>query len=202
MLISLPLRVVAIKSLERLRSFSARSDFRKAFARVEGFADRDIVTEDRQLIARLKNRVRPGGHRLFAALFDQHHQNARLRFQPRLRKGDAPVFLRDLIERYKRDGIRADIVQQHDRVERVRPPDDAVRHLLQHCVAPGANAGHAHENKDDGHDGQRDQDGDVKMLDLARLKRQEDVDESGYDRDVEHVSEQHRDPGQSASAAV
>ena len=63
-------------------------------------------------------------------------------------------------------------------------------------VAPGADPGHAHEHEDQRNGRERDEDAEIHILHLRELEGEKDVNEGGYDRDVEGIAEEHRDPRQ------
>ena len=177
-------------------------EVRKALAGVKGFADRGIVAEDRQLVAYFKDRIRTCRNRFFPGFFHQHDQDAGIRFQTGLRQRNTPILVGDVVQRYQRDGFGADIVQKHDGIERIRTPDQTIREILKLMIAPGPHVRKTHENEDDGNRRKGDQRPGIIVLHLAELQRQEDVDESRNDRDVEHIAEKHRDPCEPAAGTV
>ena len=72
------------------------SDIREMLPCVECPADRFVIPEDGQLVARFKYGIRMGGCSLAAWVLHQHDQDAGLRAQPGFSQADALVFIRNI----------------------------------------------------------------------------------------------------------
>ena len=77
--------------------------------------------------------------------------------------------------------------------------DEMIGQALELAAAPGVDGGEAHKDENDRHRDQRDQQHEQRALLPRKLQGEEDVDESRNDGDVEHVAEEHRDPGEPSS---
>ena len=173
----------------------------EAFAGVEDTADRLVIAKDGQLVAGPKDRVRCGRLGLRAAAVHQHDEDVVVGLEARFRKGLVLQVLGHLVKIHLCDDVAADVVHQQHGVLRALP-EDALCQTEQLVVHPAAHRGHAHADHDQRHGHQREQRAEEVMLHLRQTHGEEDVDERGKERDVEHIAEQHRRPGQPAAGAA